>query len=103
MSKVISVNGWITCKPAGRWDNSPIDGLSYSFWDFKPSGLTENVVVTEHTLTFEIPDGFNPNGQFVAALEEKKKELQAEFTKRITEIQAEINKLTAITCDEVTQ
>ena len=57
---------------------------------------TGYAMVTPHVMTFEIPDNFNPSGQFVEALEAKKKEIQAEFQKRITDIQEEINKLTAI-------
>jgi len=94
--KTITLNGWIHCKPASLWDDHAVDGYEFKFWrwdDMKNAGYA---MVTPHVMTFEIPDNFNPNGQFVEALEAKKKEIQAEFQKRITDIQEEINKLTAI-------
>lgn len=94
--KTITINGWIQCKPAASWDTNQIDGLKYDFFQHEDMTNCGHAMVTPYTMTFEVPDSFNPNATFVEALKEKKKELQAEFQKRITEIQSEINKLTAI-------
>jgi hypothetical protein len=94
--KTITINGWIHCKPADSWNEQQVDGLEYDFFIHEDMTICGRAMVTPYTMTFDLPEGFNPNGTFVNALEEKKKELQAEFQKRITQIQAEINKLTAI-------
>jgi hypothetical protein len=100
--KTITINGWIQCKPAESWNTSQVDGLKYDFFQHEDMTNCGYAMVTTHTMSFDVPDGFNPNATFVESLEAKKKELQAEFQKRITEIQTEINKLTAISY-EVTE
>jgi len=94
--KTITMNGWIQCKPASRFDDDAINGYVFRFWNYKDMKGSGYAMVTPHVMTCEVPDNFNPNGQFVEALEAKKKEIQAELQKRITDIQEEINKLTAI-------
>lgn len=96
--KTIELKGFVHCKPAADWDNGPfvIDGLKYDFWqweDLKNSGLA---LVAPYTITLEVPDNFNPNGQFVAALEAEKKKVMAEFQNRITEIDRQISQFLAI-------
>lgn len=46
----------------------------------------------------EIPDDFDPRVQQVEILLKEKERISAEFSKRCTEIQNEINKLTALEC-----
>jgi hypothetical protein len=94
--KTITINGWIHCKPASPWDSKAVDGLTFDFFQHEDMTSCGRAMVTPYTMEFGVPDNFNPNGQFVEALEAKKKEIQAEFQKRITDIQEEINKLTAI-------
>ena len=44
----------------------------------------------------EIPDNFDPRPKQIAALEEKKRKVQAEFAKRVAEIDDQISKYLAI-------
>lgn len=47
-------------------------------------------------IELEVPDNFDPRPQQIAALEEKKRKVQAEFAKRIAEIDDQISKYLAI-------
>jgi hypothetical protein len=102
MKKVIKLEGWIHCRPTDGFSMNAVDGFEYRFWTTDDMSCAGMAMVTPYTMEFEAPEQ-SLNSKFVEILETKKKEIQAEFQKRITEIQAEINKLTAITCDEVTQ
>lgn len=44
----------------------------------------------------EVPDNFDPRPQKIAALEQKKREVKAEFAKRVAEIDDQISKYLAI-------
>jgi hypothetical protein len=95
--KQITLQGFIHCKPA-TWNNDHVsDGMEYSFWIFEDLHDSGYALVTPATCTFEIPEGFNPNGQFIEALEAKKKEIMAEFQNRVTEINRQISELSALT------
>ncbi len=63
-------------------------------WD--AASVEGRVFVTEHTTTVEVPDDFDPRPQQVAALEAEKQKARAEFQKRITEIDRQIQSLMAI-------
>lgn len=96
MSKQISIPGFIVAKPADSWekgDPNVIDGMSFAFWAFKPSAA---ITICEHTLTFEMPEGFDPRPQQIKALQEKERKLRAEFSKAVMEINAQIQSLSAI-------
>lgn len=98
MSKKISIPGWITAEPAKSWqtgDANVIDGTSFQFWGFQPSGGGE-VIVTEHTLTFDIPAGWDPRPDQIKALEAKREALRREFAASVAEINAQIASLQAI-------
>ena len=64
-----------------KWDAASVDG---------------RVFVKEHLTTVEVPDDFDPRPQQVAALEAEKQKARAEFQKRITEIDRQIQSLMAI-------
>lgn len=98
MSKQISIAGWITAEPAKSWqkgDANVIDGMAYQFWGFKPSG-GEEVIVTAHTMTFDVPKGWDPRPEKIKALEAKKAELQRQFAASVAQINAQIASLQAI-------
>ena len=63
-------------------------------WD--AASADGRVFVKEHTITVEVPDDFDPRPQQVAALEAEKQKARAEFQKRITEIDRQIQSLLAI-------
>jgi hypothetical protein len=54
------------------------------------------VTVMPFTIEFEVPDDFDPRQKMVEMLNAKKREVMAEFQKRLTEIDKQINKYTAL-------
>ena len=54
------------------------------------------VEVMPFTIEFEVPADFDPRKQMLDLLNTKKLEVMAEFQKRITDIDAQINKYTAL-------
>lgn len=56
------------------------------------------VTVCEQELDIEIPDDFDPRKLQVEALREEKQRINAEFSRRCTQIDEQINRLTALEC-----
>ena len=54
------------------------------------------VTVMPFTIEFEVPADFDPRQKMVEMLNAKKREVMAEFQKRLTEIDEQINKYTAL-------
>lgn len=48
------------------------------------------------TITFEVPDNFDPRPDQIKALEAQREAMRAEFSRRCTEIERQINSLLAI-------
>jgi hypothetical protein len=94
MSKQHTIKGYIVFE---TWDGER-EG-KFRFQEFKAltncTGYTQ-VPVSEHTLICEIPDDFDPRAMQIAALEKAREQVRAEFARRITEIEAQINNLLAI-------
>ena len=101
--KTITLKGFVHCKPADRYDcdDHVRDGLKYSFWEYEKLG-GGNALVAPYTIKLEIPDNYNPNTQFIEALEAEKKKTMADFQNRVTEIDRQISQLTAITMEPST-
>lgn len=93
MSKTITIKGGVYLDSR----DSHTEGGRFVFFTGEAKSWDAYVLVTPHELVFDIPDGFDPRGDLVKALEEQKRKLQAEFTARVTEINAQIGKLLAIT------
>ncbi|NSX14036.1 hypothetical protein HTY52_08120 [Cupriavidus taiwanensis] len=72
------------------WDNK----LHFAFFEFEVDG--EWFKVCEHKIVTETPVGFDPTAAHVAALHEQLERLRADFAKRVTEINAQIQSLQAI-------
>ena len=88
------IKGFLHCEPARSWMLDCVNGYSLQFYNSKEiPGMT---MVMPVSFDIELPDDWNPALDVVKTLEAKKKDLQAEFQDRITAIQAQINKLTAI-------
>jgi hypothetical protein len=60
------------------------------------------ITVMPFSIEVDIPDNFDPRAEQVKALQAEKVKLMADFHNRCTEIERQISKLTAITC-EVTE
>lgn len=100
MSKKITIQGHIFAKPADRWSMNyanTVDGHQMDFMtdvdDMSDHGY---VKVAPATVTFEMPDGWDPRAQQIEALRKEEEKVRAAFTARITEIQAQINNLQAL-------
>lgn len=89
---------YVTCEPAKNWEkgNHVIDGFAYGFWLHNPIGIEGYIMAGSIEIDYEPPEGFDPRAGAVAALEAEKTRIQAEFQKRITDIEAQINKYTAL-------
>ena len=91
---LIELKGFVFCRLYGgkpEFEMLPWDCRTWT--EDAQSGL---VFVKEHTTTVEVPDDFDPRPQQVAALEAEKQKARAEFQKRITEIDRQIQSLLAI-------
>ena len=91
---LIELKGFVFCRISGgkaEFEMLPWDCRTWT--EDAQSGL---VFVKEHTTTVEVPDDFDPRPQQVAALEAEKQKARAEFQKRITEIDRQIQSLLAI-------
>lgn len=87
----IEVNGFIHAQKSYSGE------LRYVFFYSEDMGDSGYVMVCPHTIVFELPEGFDPTGGFIAALEKKKEALHAEFADAVAKINNEISKLQAIT------
>lgn len=76
------------------WDDEP--RFSCLGFDPRECGLDSYVVVCQTSFDAEIPDDFDMRPHQVAALEKKKREVQAEFAAKVKELDDEINSLLAI-------
>lgn len=83
----------------------PVDRYNTETWqmekvvDFSAWGHNDysgHPAVSEVEVTFEVPDNLDYTELKIAKLLKEKTELMAEFNKRVTDIQAEINQMTAI-------
>ena len=81
--------------------------VHYQKWDFEETGeyiifsgkfedTDYRVHICECEVELEIPDGFDPRVQQIAALEQEKQKAMAKYQKTLTEINERISKLQAI-------
>ena len=93
-TKTVTISGWIVYDgfAARRPDIWP-HPYRFSQCEERSDG---DVTVREHSFTVEVPADFDPRPGMVEALQAKKRALQAEFAKRVTEIEREISELQAL-------
>lgn len=84
----IEIKGWIHTQKG--YDGKP----RYMFWPHE--GMIGYVKVCPHTLSFDLPENFDPTAGFIAALEERRDEVTREFRESVARINEEISKLQAI-------
>lgn len=82
------------CVAFGKFDWETGRG-AYRFFDY-PEPHSAFVKVADHTVTVDVPEGFDPRGHMVSTLEREKERITAEFQKRVTEINGQIQNLLAI-------
>ena len=91
---LIERKGFVFCRLYGGKPEFELLPWDCRTWD--PAHADGRVFIKEHTITVEVPDDFDPRPQQVAALEAEKQKARAEFQKRITEINRQIQSLMAI-------
>ena len=87
-----------------KWKGEPSSSGVYKFQHYEPSGdsdIWDTVLVGEHTMEIDVPDGFSPLPQLIAGLEEEKRLARLVLAQRLVRIDEEISKLTCLT-NEVT-
>ena len=86
----VTIKGFINYRNDG-WR----EGYDYRFHqcDMSEHGY---VTVMPHEIEVEVPDDFDPRQQQVAALEAEKQKARADFQRRVTEIDRQIQSLLAI-------
>jgi hypothetical protein len=98
MKKVIT--GFAYCQPASSWEvdqSNVVDGFRFNFIHIDPVRMGGDYIPAgTATLTIESPDNFDPRGGAVELLNERKKEIMAEFQARMNEIDKQISQYTAI-------
>lgn len=99
MSK-ITIKGFITAKVnVEEWERGGpgvVDGVGYSFYPYKLDTETYKTICP-YELSFEIPDGWNPIEQQIAALQAEEDELTKQYLTRKNLIAERISKLQALT------
>jgi hypothetical protein len=74
------------------WDESGI----YEVLSFKTANTEHRTYVGEQEIEIEVPDNYDPRAQKIAALEEHKQKVMADFQKTMTQINERISKLQAL-------
>jgi hypothetical protein len=95
----ISIPGFIHAKPAKEWElgfADIVDGHRMDFSTVEDRGEYGWILVCPHTMTFELPEGWDPRAQQIDALKQEKKRLLDEIATAIMKIDAQISKLQAI-------
>ena len=96
--RTITLNGFIQSKPKEYWagEENCVDGFELSFFKYEELTCAGYSLVCPASITFDVPDNWDPRAGAVKALEEKRKELQAEFQARMSEIERQISQYTAL-------
>lgn len=95
----IEIKGFIFACP-DEYGEMNAERPVYRFYDWDVTECSDSfrkyVKVCEHTLVADVPDRFDPRPGMVANLDRERERVKAEFAKRVTEIDAQIQSLLAI-------
>lgn len=92
----VEIKGFIFAGPDIYGDISK-PAFGFYDWDLsKSDSFKDRVKVCEHTVVVDVPDNFDPRPGLIANLERERERAKAEFAKRVTEIDAQIQSLLAI-------
>lgn len=92
--KEVTYKGWVYADPANSWnegDANCIDGFLY-----RVSGFNSDASCGTAIVTMQIDEDYDPRADAIAQLKEQQTKLRAEFQMKMTEIEAQINKYTAL-------
>lgn len=87
----VTIDGWL------HWDNSKYHVKQR--WDWSPAKLTNCswfTPVKPLSIEIEVPDDFDPRPAQVEAKRAEIRKVEAEFSKRVMELKAELNNLLAL-------
>ncbi len=76
------------------WEVKP----QFSVYSVKLGDSEHQTYVGEQEIEIDVPDDYDPRAQKIAALEQHKQKVMADYQKTVTEINARISKLQAIEC-----
>ena len=94
----ITIPGFIHASIPESWDfyqTNVIDGVKYDFWVHENMG-SKLTMVSPYSMTFDLPEKFDPTEGFVAGLQAEKKKLMADHQNAITQLDRQISQLLAI-------
>jgi hypothetical protein len=74
----------------------PVPIVRFTMYRPSPKYSPHEVVVAEHSIEVEVPDGFDPIPHMVSALEEKKRLARLDLAKELASIDNQIKQLTSI-------
>lgn len=96
----VQINGVIHAQQVTRYDHEKDQYLpetKFLVFPYSMTGVsTDYVVVGPHEFSVDVPDGFDVRGGMVENLEREKKKATAEYQRRVTELNAQIQSLLAI-------
>ena len=72
------------------------DKSEYVIFNHKMDDTDYRVHICEQEIELEVPEDFDPRAQQVAALEEKKQKVMADYQQSVTEINRRISELQAL-------
>jgi len=87
----VTVEGFIIAKQYD-WEDAP----TFTWLPFKPTFDRDYVIIAPHTITYDIPDGFDMRPARIAELERQKADAKAKFAAEINRIDDAIQKLLAL-------
>jgi hypothetical protein len=88
---------YLIARPSSEYNSETFsyeDCVAFQVWPY--DNYAEVPAVASLKVTFEVPDNLNAKDLKLAELESERTKLMAEFNARITQIQSQINQLTAI-------
>lgn len=92
MAKV-TISGFVYHYQA-KWDNEPT--FRFAQWDSWGDNDPDYALIGPASFEYELPDNFSPVPAKLAALEKVKQQVRAEFSKRVKELDDQINSLLAL-------
>lgn len=97
----VTIHVFIVAEQASRWNLEKQQyekEIVYKAWpcDISKNAESDSVLATEIDIEVEVPDGFDIRSGLVENLEREKQRIGAEYQKRVTELNAQIQSLLAI-------
>lgn len=102
MSQTVLIEGGLYIDEGHSVDGM-LDPKNITFFRGGLTAFSSYVPVMPHTISIEMPSGLDLRSLIVAGLEKKRAALTAEFSRSVSEINAQIGKMLAITSEVVPQ